>query len=108
MAKGDLPVKYSIQAEEGAEQLLAVDNEGRITTREELDGLEPTARTFRLVATDGRRKATADLEMTILSAFDCVPEFVKGENDLFHIDEVRLSLFFRLLSIFRISLLHQP
>lgn len=88
--QGDLPVKYSIRAEEGQEQLLDIDDEGRITVREELDqaGAE---RRYRVTATDGKRQAETDVVVKIQPAFDCVPELIKGENDVFYINEVAFT-----------------
>ena len=80
-------MKYSIIAEETQEQLLKIDDEGRITTRELFENVGKT-RLYTVMASDGMRQATAKVEVAIIPSFDCVPEFVKGENDIFYINEV--------------------
>ncbi|KAL6733207.1 hypothetical protein Aduo_003873 [Ancylostoma duodenale] len=82
-------VEYSINTQNDATilaDLLDIDENGRITIKEELLGYVGTYE-FQVRAVKGERLASADVIMHILPAYKCVPSFTGDNNLEFVIDE---------------------
>ncbi|KIH65936.1 cadherin domain protein [Ancylostoma duodenale] len=82
-------VEYSINTQNDATilaDLLDIDENGRITIKEELLGYVGTYE-FQVRAVKGERLASADVIMHILPAYKCVPSFAGDNNLEFVIDE---------------------
>ncbi|RCN48128.1 cadherin domain protein [Ancylostoma caninum] len=82
-------VEYSINTQNDATilaDLLDIDENGRITIKEELLGYVGTYE-FQVRAVKGERLASADVIMHVLPAYKCVPSFTGDNNLEFVIDE---------------------
>ncbi|ETN78299.1 cadherin domain protein, partial [Necator americanus] len=82
-------VEYAIETQNDATviaDLLEIDGNGRITTKEELLGYAGTYE-FRVRATKGDHHASADVIMHILPAYKCLPSFTPDKNIEFTIEE---------------------
>ncbi|EPB68826.1 cadherin domain protein [Ancylostoma ceylanicum] len=87
-------VEYSINTQNDATilaDLLDIDENGRITIKEELLGYVGTYE-FQVRAVKGERLASADVIMHVLPAYRCVPSFTGDGNLEFVIDELVLGL----------------
>ncbi|KAK6732600.1 hypothetical protein RB195_016768 [Necator americanus] len=82
-------VEYAIETQNDATviaDLLEIDGNGRITTKEELLGYAGTYE-FRVRATKGDHHASADVIMHILPAYKCLPSFTPDKNIEFTTEE---------------------